>query len=191
MKKDQSLAIAYGVQSKNKKKKKMAEGGEVKDDHSQNAKALEDAGQMDMQSAPALAAIAQRRKKMAEGGEVSESDDQKSIGKRINYPGMAEGGEVEASDLMNDDERAGSIADAIMRKRAKNSSQVDIELNAQEDQSPNFDERNEDAAMKENYDEDLMSVSQPMDSNEHGHDIDSDKHDMISRIRSKIKARGR
>lgn len=90
---------------------------------------------------------------------------------------LAEGGEVK------------SVADAIMeRRRAKQASeQVDIEMNAQE--MPNqYYGRNKDV-LKENYDQDMMDVSQPMDSNEHSVEIDSDKHDRISEMRRRMKKR--
>lgn len=49
--------------------------------------------------------------------------------------------------------------------------------------------RNEHAALKENYDEDMHDVTEPMDSNEHGDEEEShseNKHDMVSAIRSKM-----
>lgn len=109
---------------------------------------------------------------------------------------MAEGGEIEEED------RAESIVQAIMAKRAMKrdaegdimhpgdedleEGQVDIDDNAYE--MPNsYYHQNEEAALKENYDEDMMDVDQPMDSNEHDVEIESDKHDMISQIRSKMK----
>ncbi len=111
--------------------------------------------------------------------------------KRQNAKKMAEGGEVHASELMQDDERASSIADAIMKKReAKRFSDggmVDLNENAEEGPA-DLDELNIEAAGKENYD-DAQFKPAPMGSAQHGDDISSDKHDMISQIRAKIKAK--
>jgi len=114
---------------------------------------------------------------------------------------MAEGGEVldESSDIHREmmmqpmdeveEEMHNSMADAIMarRKRMAAGGQVDIDHNNQEDPEamPSLNK----AALKENYNEDMMDMSQPMDSNEHGDDIDSDKHDMVSAIRRKMQSR--
>lgn len=103
---------------------------------------------------------------------------------------FAKGGEVEAHELMGDDERAGSIADAIMRKR-KVKAMADggmVDLEAASEESPNMaDEDNYDAIKKEQYDLDQLS-DDPMDSNEHGHAME-DERDMISKIRSKIRSK--
>lgn len=119
---------------------------------------------------------------MAKGGEVREQagideiKPDKGFGKIIIM--KAEGGMVDEDCMDSADD--GSIASAIMKRRKMaNGGQVDIENNAQE--MPNaMDELNK-AALKENYDEDLMSVSQPMDSNEHG-----DRREMIKSIRNKM-----
>lgn len=106
---------------------------------------------------------------------------------------MAEGGEVEEmqEEMPMDEEdmeHHDSIASAIMSKRAKyaQGGMVDIESNAQEEESNAADEYSE-AALKENYDEDFSDMSQPMDSNEHSDDIPSDKFDRIRQIRAKNK----
>lgn len=68
------------------------------------------------------------------------------------------------------------------------SDQADLKRNAEED--ANMEDRSSFNAMrKENYSESegLSQLDQPSDSNEHGHEIDSDKHDMIDMIRSKMK----
>lgn len=120
--------------------------------------------------------------------------------------GMAEGGEIDggAEESMDHED---SIAAAIMARRDQlhaeidsgahdldtavkmaEGGQVDIDENGMEE--PNdFYSLNEDAALKENYDSDLEDVSQPMDSNEHGHEIDSDDHDMVDKIRKGMKAK--
>lgn len=109
---------------------------------------------------------------LADGGLVHEMDEQP---------------EPEAEDEMHD-----SLAAAIMAKRRKmyaDGGMVDIETNAEEE--PNsFYHQNEDAALKENYDEDMMHMHQPEDSNEHGdmrEEHEENEHDMISQIRAKMK----
>lgn len=112
---------------------------------------------------------------------------------------LAEGGELE-------EDHADSICAAIMAKRAKmadggilshdsiyadDSSQVDLKRNAQEDANEE-DQTSFNALRKENYSESegLDQLDQPMDSNEHGHELsDEDAHDMVSRIRSKMNVR--
>lgn len=119
---------------------------------------------------------------MAKGGEVREQagidevKPDKGFGKIIIM--KAEGGMVKEDEMDTAD--SSSIASAIMKRRKMaEGGQVEIEQNAEE--MPNqMDELNE-AALKENYDEDLSSVSQPDDSNEHG-----DKREMIKAIRSKM-----
>lgn len=117
-----------------------------------------------------------------------------------------------------DEERHSSIAAAIMAKKARildhmnsgsadmdrmvrmyeggqvegsDESQADLDLNSME--QPNaYYKRNEDEVLKENYASDMEDMSQPMDSNEMGderEDERSDKHDMVSKIRSSMKAR--
>lgn len=120
----------------------------------------------------------------------------------------ADGGEVESPDIDVDemeDERHSSIAAAIMAKRQKmadggilshdsiysdESDQADVSRNADEDANEE-DQLSFNALRKENYSETpgLNQLDSPMDSNEHGHELDSDKHDMVSRIRSKMKSR--
>lgn len=104
----------------------------------------------------------------AEGGEVLEDDDEMQP-------------EPEA-----EDEDHASIAAAIMSKRAKFAAggMVDIDSN-NEEQSNMYYKLNR-AALKENFDSDMDSVSQPMDSNEHGDSIDADEHDRISIMRRKM-----
>lgn len=91
---------------------------------------------------------------------------QKTAGKR-----MAKGGEVQPSapsdSFMQDDERATSIADAIIRKRKyADGGEVDLEANDAEGPA-DLDSLNEDAGLKENYTGD----------------------DMISKIRQSLKAK--
>lgn len=101
--------------------------------------------------------------------------------------------DVDASDLMSDDERASSVADAIMKKRkVKKMSEggmVDLESNAAESNDNDFDSLNEDASsqddnfLKENYSEDFNTISP-------GHEpVDQEDDSMISKIRASMKAK--
>lgn len=89
-----------------------------------------------------------------------------------------------------DDESEGlDMVGKIMGKRKKyaEGGMVDLDDNSME-HANGYYKRNEDAALKENYDEDFKFERDPMDSNEHGHDL-SDEHDMVSSIRKKLKMR--
>jgi hypothetical protein len=102
---------------------------------------------------------------------------------------MAEGGEIEDEEEL---EHEADIASAVMAKRRRmaKGGEVDLSENAME-QPNDFDELNEDA-LKENYDEELMDVTQPEDSNEHSpeHDMENvHDEDIISAIRSRMKKR--
>lgn len=106
---------------------------------------------------------------------------------------FAEGGEVEM-------DHEDSIAAAIMAREARqmkldsdsaidhemmmaDGGMVDIDSNGEE--QPNMYYSRNKEVLKENYDSDMDDVSQPMDSNEHGHELsDEDAHDMVSKIRS-------
>ena len=108
-------------------------------------------------------------------------------------PEYAEGGMIDEDQQPMeeaDEERHASIAAAIMAKKAKmmaEGGQVDIDSN--NDEQPNAYYKANQAALKENYDEDFEDMSQPLDSNEHGDDIEADAHDMISQIRRKMKSK--
>lgn len=155
----------------------------------------------------------------ADGGEVRKNPSEMSVDnvvqgvkemfggapkpKQIKDPGMlhrkyAEGGEVE-------DEHHDSIASAIMARKARmengryehpgdemlKEGEVDIDDNGKE--MPNaYYHQNEEEVLEQNLDADMEDSKQPMDSNEHGdarEDATEDKHDMISKIRSKIHAK--
>lgn len=156
-------------------------------------------------------------KMMAKGGKVTEPRTEASgsaayptsrpdngFGKVI-VKECAEGGMIDESE-MSEEEHA-SVAAAIMaRKRAEKAlhsdsdedemvmmaegGQVDIAANGREE--PNHMDKRNAAVLKENYDADLMDVSQPIDSNEKGDEREkahSDRHSMISEIRSKIRSK--
>lgn len=120
--------------------------------------------------------------KWAEGGEVTERADELDSQEPVQNQHFHS--EEEALD------HASSIVAAVMSKRKKmaEGGRVDIEENGQEE--PNgFYKRNEDEVLKENYDDDFKSMSQPEDSNEDGREIEHDKHDMLSEVRAKMKRR--
>lgn len=110
---------------------------------------------------------------------VQEHDEPSSIAEAIlrKRKMMANGGVADHADPMHEDDM--SLKEG----------QVDIDDNARE--LPNaYYGRNEDKVLKENFDEDIIHMSQPMDSNEIGderEDATSDKHDMVSIIRRKMK----
>ena len=98
--------------------------------------------------------------------------------------------DIAPSDMMSDEERASSVADAIMRKRKKmaDGGMVDLDSASEEVARSPYDDTNAETGDKESYDLDQLS-EQPMGSNEHGDDIEADKHDMVSAIRAKLKAK--
>lgn len=228
----QSLAIAFSVQRKNKKKK-MALGGAVETpvhskDYDRNpgtpAKKADDRREAESEymskdwsegSAPARKPDDERLPKdeymaghFAKGGPVNPKLQQAHAAHRPMHP----------MDLMDDDERASSIADAIMEKRHRmaeggiagetlgtkigypgspkpkayaDGGMVDLERNSEEEGSTPYDTMNAEAGMKEQYDDSQLSPD-PMDSNETGdsrEDESENEHDMISKIRSKMRAK--
>lgn len=107
----------------------------------------------------------------------------------------ADGGEIE-------DKQHGSIAEAIRAKKAYmengryehpedamlKEGEVDIDDNGKE--MPNaYYHQNEEEVLEANLDADMEGMEQPSDSNEHTDNIDSDQHDMISKIRSKMRVK--
>jgi len=119
---------------------------------------------------------------MGENGSYGEPpprkpDDSRPPMERYMADHFAEGGLVE------------SIAEAVMRKMAEGG-QVDLEHHSEEEPNQYYD-MNEDTANEEQYDLSQLS-KQPEDSNQKGDDEDdeeSDKHGMVSAIRSKMKAK--
>ncbi len=107
-----------------------------------------------------------------------------SVKRSAGKKSMAKGGEVtrepHPADLMLDDERADSIADAIMRKRKENSyaegGQVDLEENAEETPANHFDELLVEATGE--------TDPAPVDTKTNVGD-----EDLISKIRKSMKAR--
>lgn len=232
----QSLAIAFNVQRKNKKK--MAKGGPVSaqdekesnidsesvsqpqprhEAHSQSGGQWTDspANHMASGSKPSMEKEGAPNDLRDESHETSLGAltpeemnmirDHREKGMGMQVPNQesdhfADGGEVEEIEH----NRPQSVAKGIMRRKKvkmmangglvdndhSDDSMADLSRNADEDPN-NLDDLNYDALRKENYSEQdgLDQLDQPMDSNEHGHEIDSDKHDMIESIRKKIKAK--
>lgn len=212
----QSLAIAFSVQRKNKRKK-MAKGGEVSASNemrpmpdnkyndsdetmrNRNQHALNEAdwtgAPQDRQAAHDVSSPGNSKDARMAGSRPdagpsrSAMENPKDITanneKRANA--YAQGGMADADDHYD------SIADAILAKKRKakmmaEGGEVDLEANSEE--SPNEeDQMSFEANGKEQYDLDQLD-SQPMDSNEMGHDLpDEDEHDMVSAIRKKMKLR--
>lgn len=107
----------------------------------------------------------------------------------------AEGGAITHEMMMQpepeaEEEHADSIAAAIMAKRRKYADGGHVDIDSNNEEQPNgYYARNEDAALKENYDKDMDGISQPYDSNLIGDEReadDGDSHDMVGRIRSKM-----
>ncbi len=88
--------------------------------------------------------------------------------------------------------RGGSVADKIMKKKMMaDGGEVDLQDNADEHLNEE-DDMSYDAARKKTYFDDSQISEQPEDSNEHGDSEEADsenEHDMISKIRSKMKSK--
>lgn len=117
------------------------------------------------------AAIMARRDRRAKQDSDSDVDSQMM---------MAEGGEILPKSRQSEILSHGSMD-------SDDSDQADLSRNADEDANEE-DQASFNALKKENYSESagLKQMTQPMDSNEHGHEIDSDDHDMVEAIRRKM-----
>jgi len=109
-----------------------------------------------------------RKKRMAEGGSIDDS----ATGSALSSIRQALGGKK---------------AKGGMIKRYADGGEVDLNENSME-QPNRYYHQNEDVVLKENYDDDFKDDSQPEDSNEHSDAIDSDEHDMVSKIRKKMRS---
>lgn len=159
--KPDNFAMAYSISKKNRKK--MAKGGEVKENP----------------QAPSVNEAADEEQKSIQDSIESNMKSKQRTGK----PGYAEGGMV--------DHLAHSIADAIIEKRHKmaQGGAVDLNANSEEEYRSPYDTLNADAADDEQYDLDQLSA-QPEDSNQHGDELsDEDAHSMISKIRAKLRSK--
>lgn len=124
-------------------------------------------------------------KMMAEGGMVDEEGPASKAMQSLGSGGMAEGGNIDHD----------SLCSAIMAKRRRmaDGDMVDLDENSMESSANQFDERNH-AILKENFDSDMRSVSDPMDSaqmDDPREDETSDPRDRVSSIRSRMKSRAR
>lgn len=190
--KDQALAIAYSVQRKNKRKK-MAEGGTV-GDLIGYPKRMAEGGMIDeelkedelhLMDSASVDAYDAEPKKM-----YDERDPDRSGPAVKPMKMMADGGMLAEEDA---EMKHASLAAAIMAKRAKakmmaEGGEVDLQANSNENLNME-DQLSFDAARKDTYYDLSQLDEQPEDSNEHSDDIDSDKHDMVSSIRKKMRAK--
>jgi len=171
-----SLAIAYGM--KRRSPKKMAEGGMVSKEYGSGPE-MDMEPKMGMPKAkyPAVAKEDYDAEDWA-GGSIADSSST-SMGP--------------SEDEYDSDDWAGggSVTDAVMRRRKARmmaeGGQVDLEANSEE--SPNMeDQYSFDADKKEQYDLDQADYSK--DDNQIGDDdLPMDENDMVSMIRSKIRAK--
>lgn len=116
----------------------------------------------------------------------------------------ADGGDVPQPEA--DEEEHDSIAAAVMARRERlhaaidsgaadlnqaarmaEGGEADLEMNAKE--QPNEYPPHNGEALDWDKDAEYLDMYQPEDSNEQGHDIESDSHDMIDSIRRKIRAK--
>ena len=114
-----------------------------------------------------------------QGPEVPDMEDEHSTGRKP----YAKGGMAHPK----------SITKAIMMKRKMMAEGGEVDLNENSmEQANGYYKRNEDAALKENYDSDFEDMSQPMDSNEDGRtleDADKDGKSMIEKIRKSMRSK--
>lgn len=154
------LLVAYSVKRKNRKK--YADGGKVKD----KPLVVKDDSSGDIINVPKKPGVMDYVKEA-----FQDSGTRANIDAARKRTGMAEGGEIEheGDELLED-------------------GQVDLDDNARE--IPNqFYHANEHEALEENFDEDIMKMSQPEDSNLQDVEISSDKHDRIAQMRSKMRSK--
>jgi len=175
---DEEDAAAKGPSTPSLKMKMMAEGGNISLE--QSKKSNPGHASEEMGSGP------EEDEAEHPAGLEEDNDEMGPANQEFMADHFADGGPISDEDDM---EHASSIAAAIMMKRAKkmaDGGEVDLKENAME-QPNSYYHANEDEVLKENDDEDLWSMTDPMDSNEHGHELsDEDAHDMVSRIRAKM-----
>lgn len=135
-----------------------------------------------------------KMKMMAEGGEVSDDEEEVDHTQEIKdkdrendeiardlaseKPKMAHGGIMDEDEM----EHHASIVSAIMARKDKMMAEGGV-IDDPNMEEPETYEHDDEASLKENYDEDMHSAQQPEDSNEHSDKLtDEDAHDMVSRI---------
>ena len=169
---DEEEADKSGRSSPDLKLKKMAKGGLINEDVPMHD--AEEDDQMDPKG-------------------LESDDDEMSPEKGAFMAGkmMAEGGEVDA-EHEEELEHHASVAAAIMAKNRDmkmmaEGGQVDIESNEMEaPEHETMDDRDE-SILKEHYGDDMNEMHEPKDSNEDSDSIESDKHDLVARIRAKMR----
>lgn len=211
----QSLAIAFSMQRRGKKK--MAYGGEVdlRDEKKSGIDDASDPREMDMMdgsSTKGKEELDLRKEKMTDIDDAGDSRDEDMIeGKPRRHSDEKRAGSMRASADDRDDrdmqmlsqggeiddlreETPRTIAEAVMRKKRMmaKGGMVDIQDNGREDPE-SYDDLNRAAAMKDDaYFDDSQLSAQPMGSNEHGDDLsDEDKHGagMIAEIMRKMRSK--
>jgi hypothetical protein len=94
----------------------------------------------------------------------------------------------------------GGVVDQIMKKKkmmaeggpVESDGGVDLQDSNGDEWLNREDDMSFDAARKKTYYDDSQLDDQPMDSNEHGHDLpDADEHDMVDQIRHKMRMKRR
>lgn len=202
----QSIAIAYAVQRKNRKK--MATGGKVEDSAKMEKRPMPDASGLAQKSIVEM--IRMRRKMMADGGYVAPDSGVSSLSDadkaKAAEEGKKFGDSYEKSDVPDNheaDEKAKAEREAptvahrlgykdapqVTNKYAKGG-EVDLSLNADESDNT-MDDLNYDALRKENYSESpaLTELDYDIDKSIGDDLTDEDAHDMISAIRRKMKSK--
>jgi hypothetical protein len=123
------------------------------------------------------------KKRMADGGEIEANNED------TGNPGEDSEDQMDTMQMA----RGGSVADAIMKKRKMMADGGEVDLQDLSDEQLNSeDDMSYDAAGKKTYYDDSQLSKQPEDSNEHGDERESgeeDEHDMIAKIRSKMKSK--
>lgn len=168
----QALAIAFSVQRKNKKK--YAHGGETHVNESPTEEGMK-----------SIRKAFGPKAKYYDGGEVLRADDSEDSREMAML-------DDESISHSADEPHPKSIASAIRRKRMMaEGGEVDLNRNADEDLNYE-DQLSYKSGRQQSYSEraGLDQLDSPMDSNEHGHELsDEDSHNMVSRIRQKIKSK--
>lgn len=140
-------------------------------------------------------------KKMAEGGIAHEMDDQPMDEEEDEHHAS-----IASAIMAKKDREASRMSDSDMDEMMRlynggeikshdsiysdDSDQADLSRNADEDANEE-DQLSFNSLRKENYSESegLRELDSPMDSAQHGDDIESDKHDMVESLRRRIKAK--
>lgn len=180
MKKDQDLAIAYSIKKKNAKK--MAYGGAAEDTN-EPAVPMRKPDDYRRPEDAYMAKDWSGEPELDDDASLSMGPAEDEFMSKRAAPALADGGEMEDRD---------TIAQIMHKRRMRAEAMADggmVDLNKNSEESLNDeDQYSFRAGLKEQYDDSQLSP-QPTDSNELGDDIDSDDHDMVSRIRSKMKSR--